>query len=231
MKVVCFDLDDTLCKEIDYLKSAYQEIASYAARQCGDSDVSIQVLESKTFEIMMEAYQSGKNAFEALNLFLGVEIPVSELLKMYREHVPQIILQEEVCTVLDTLKKRGVLMGIISDGREQTQWNKIRALGLTRWMTESCIVINASPQDFKPNPIGYKRFETAIREINQDKTIDFIYVGDNLNKDFIYPNQHGWQTICLKDDGQNIHKQNFELTPIEALPDKVIEKLQEILDM
>lgn len=229
MKVVCFDLDDTLCKEIDYLKSAYQEIASYAARQCEGSDVSIQVLESKTFEIMMEAYQSGKNAFEALNLFLGVEIPVSELLKMYREHVPQIILQEEVCTVLDTLKKRGVLMGIISDGREQTQWNKIRALGLTRWMADSCIIINSSPQDFKPNSIGYERFETVIRTITQDKPVSFIYVGDNLKKDFIYPNQHGWQTICLKNDGQNIHAQDFESTPIEALPNKVIEKMRELI--
>ncbi len=34
MKVVCFDLDDTHYKEIDYLKSACKEIASYAADYC-----------------------------------------------------------------------------------------------------------------------------------------------------------------------------------------------------
>ena len=96
-------------------------------------------------------------------------------------------------------------------------------------MTESCIVINASPQDFKPNPIGYKRFETAVRAITHDKPVSFIYVGDNLKKDFIYPNQHGWQTICLKNDGQNIHAQDFETTPIEALPNRVIEKMGELI--
>lgn len=34
MRVVCFDLDDTLYKEIDYMKSACKEIASCAADYC-----------------------------------------------------------------------------------------------------------------------------------------------------------------------------------------------------
>ena len=34
-KVVVFDLDDTLYKEIDYLKSAFQEIADYFRDQYG----------------------------------------------------------------------------------------------------------------------------------------------------------------------------------------------------
>lgn len=33
----------------------------------------------------------------------------------------------------------------------------------------------------------------------------FIYVGDNVKKDFITPNALGWKTICIKDDGRNIH--------------------------
>lgn len=47
MKVVCFDLDDTLYKEIDYLKSAYREIASYAAdycRGCSDSPIILSLI-------------------------------------------------------------------------------------------------------------------------------------------------------------------------------------------
>ena len=34
MRVICFDLDDTLYKEIDYLKSAYREIAGYTTEYC-----------------------------------------------------------------------------------------------------------------------------------------------------------------------------------------------------
>ena len=87
MKVVCFDLDDTLYKEIDYLKSAYREIASYAAQMCKGTSVPMQVLEMKAYETMIEAYHGGKNAFEALNAFLGLELPIADMLQMYREHM------------------------------------------------------------------------------------------------------------------------------------------------
>ena len=36
---------------------------------------------------------------------------------------------------------------------------------------------------------------------------DFYYIGDNVIRDFVAPNQLGWTTICLRDDGRNIHKQ------------------------
>lgn len=37
----------------------------------------------------------------------------------------------------------------------------------------------------------------------------FYYVGDNTEKDFLAPNDLGWTTVCLLDDGRNIHKQDF----------------------
>lgn len=230
MKVVCFDLDDTLSKEIDYLKSAYREIASYAAQKCVGVNLPVQVLEMKAYEAMLEAYQSGKNAFEALNAFLGLDLPIADMLKMYREHKPNISLDEETQLALDSLKAEGVLMGIVSDGRELTQWNKIRALGLTEWMNERCIIINSSPECFKPNRCGYERLLEAVREIVPKEKLFFTYVGDNLKKDFIYPNQHGWKTVCLKNDGRNIHPQDFESTPVEALPYRVVASIKEILE-
>lgn len=228
MKVVCFDLDDTLCKEIDYLKSAYREIASYAARQCTSTSVSMQVLVVKAYEVMMEAYEDGRNAFDALNVYLGMEFPIAEMLQMYREHKPVISLDEETRLTLDRLKDEGVLMGIVSDGRELTQWNKVKALGLTEWMDESFIIINSSADCFKPNACGYERFMAAVKAMSDDTELSFIYVGDNLKKDFIWPKRNGWHTICLKNDGRNIHLQDFGNTPLEALPDKVIESIKEL---
>ena len=229
MKVVCFDLDDTLCKEIDYLKSAYREIASYAAQMCMGTNVPVQVLEVKAYEAMLEAYQAGKNAFEALNAFLGLEVPVADMLQMYREHKPVISLDDETRLTLVRLKADGVLMGIVSDGRELTQWNKVKALGLTEWMDERCIIINSSVDCFKPNPCGYERFMSAIKALSGDADCSLTYVGDNLKKDFIWPKKNGWQTICLKDDGRNIHPQDYENTPLKALPDKVVESIVDVL--
>ena len=225
MKVVCFDLDDTLCKEIDYLKSAYREIASYAVLQCTGTSISVSILKAKAYEVMLEAYQDGKNACEARNAYLGLDLPIADMLMMYRVHIPQISLEDGVRCTLDRLKANGVLMGIISDGRELTQWNKIKALGLTEWINESYIIINSSPECFKPNSYGYERLESMVCALLTDSNLTFTYVGDNLKKDFIYPKQKGWETICLKDDGRNIHQQDFISTPKEALPDRVIESI------
>lgn len=225
--MIVFDLDDTLCKEIDFLKSAYREISNYTAQMFIGCQLPVQELGTKAYETMLAAYQSGGNAFEALNALFGLNVPLADYLQMYREHLPQIELEEDVRETLDRFKSKGVLMGIVSDGRELTQWNKINALGLTKWIDESYIIINSSPDSYKPNPCGYERVETAARDL-MNGDAQFTYVGDNLEKDFICPKQKGWYTICVKDDGRNIHSQDFYSTPEYAMPDRVIDSLKEL---
>lgn len=228
MRVIVFDLDDTLCKEIDYLKSAYRAIASYAVNMCADCGLPVQVLEARAYEAMMDAYKSGRNAFEALNIYLGLELLIGDLLQMYREHVPDISLEEDVRSTLNRLKAEGVLMGIVSDGRELTQWNKIRALGLTEWIDENFIIINTTQECFKPNSCGYEKLMEAVRTQNSEANISFTYVGDNLKKDFVWPKSNGWETVCLKNDGRNIHAQDFEHTPSYAFPVRIVNSIREI---
>lgn len=62
MRVICFDLDDTLYKEIDYLKSAYREIAEYAAGYCTGCSDSVNILAIKAYNRMLDAYREGLNA-------------------------------------------------------------------------------------------------------------------------------------------------------------------------
>jgi len=57
----------------------------------------------------------------------------------------------------------------------------------------------------------------------------FYYIGDNPEKDFIAPNELGWTSICLLDDGKNIHKQNFNVSE-EFLPKYRIKNIVELLD-
>ena len=82
-KVICFDLDDTLYKEIDYLTSAYCEIAN----SVGHSELVPQ---------MVMWYREGKNVFQELNLFLGINTPIEYYLEIYRNHYPIISLSEGV---------------------------------------------------------------------------------------------------------------------------------------
>lgn len=222
-KVICFDLDDTLYKEIDYLKSAYKEIAAYAAdycRGCSDSPV---ILAAKAYGVMLEAYTNGRNAFECLNEFLGVSLPISEYLNIYRTHRPKIHLNEEAVCVLNALKAEGCGIGLITDGRSLQQRNKIDALGLHRWIADGNIVISEEFGSEKPSLANYEYFMQRYPDCK-----DFTYVGDNPKKDFIAPNVLGWQTICLADDGRNIHRQTMVGLAKEYLPNIIIKSLTEI---
>ena len=223
MKVVCFDLDDTLYKEIDYLKSAYREIASYAADYCrGCSDSPI-ILSVKAYEAMLLAYKEGQNAFKRLNAFLGINLPISQYLQIYRMHKPNIRLSKSAVSALNSLKSPECIIGLITDGRSVQQRNKVEALGLNRWIIEEDVLISEEFGSEKPTPANYEYFMKRYPESDE-----FMYVGDNLQKDFIAPNALGWQTVCLKDDGRNIHKQDFTSVSTKAMPKMIIEDLKSL---
>lgn len=205
MRLICFDLDDTLYKEIDFLESAYREIAGYAAEHCHGCSVPVTVLAHKAYEVMLAAYHEGLNAFEELNKFLGLSLPIGDYLYIYRNHKPKIALTEDVVQTMDALKAEGVRIGLITDGRSVQQRNKIVSLGLGRWIDEKDMVISEVFGSEKPALANYEYFMKHYPECH-----DFTYVGDNPRKDFIAPNALGWKTICLKDDGRNIHRQEVE---------------------
>lgn len=224
-RVICFDLDDTLCKEIDCLKSAFREIAEYSAEHCHGCSVPVAVLAHKAYDVMIAAYQEGQNAFDVLNSFLGLDLPIADYLYIYRNHKPKIALCEDVDRTLDALKAEGVRIGLITDGRSVQQRNKIKALGLGRWIENADIVVSEEFGSEKPELANYEYFMKRYPECH-----DFTYVGDNPRKDFIAPNSLGWMTICLKDDGRNIHRQEFSTVKEEAMAKRRIETLLELID-
>ena len=225
MRMICFDLDDTLYKEIDYLKSAYREIAGYAAGQCTGCSGGVDILAAEAYGKMLAAYHEGQNAFEELNKFLALELPIGDYLYTYRNHKPKIVLMEDVVRTLDALKAEGVRIGLITDGRSVQQRNKIEALGLGRWIENADIVISEEFGSEKPALANYESFMKRYPECH-----DFTYVGDNPRKDFIAPNALGWATVCLKDDGRNIHKQDYNVEKIK-LPKKSISNITELIDI
>lgn len=217
-RVLVFDIDDTLHKEIEYLKAAYRLISK---ELWGD-------VWYEHYTQMLSDYHAGENVFEKI-CKQSADVELAGLLNMYRFGVHELTLDDEVAEVLSALKAKGVILGIVSDGRQVTQMNKVEALGLTRWIDVDCIVINSDSKLFKPNPSGYERLLAAIRAKYGDEQFEYSYVGDNLKKDFIWPNANGWNTICLKDDGRNIHKQDFDATCGDAMPKKVIASLRELV--
>lgn len=223
MKVICFDLDDTLFKERLYLFSAYREIVAYAVSKI--SFPTETTLPESAYEVMVDTYERGKNAFEALNTLLGLQVLTSDYLQLYRNHVPDIQLPTATEELLWTLLKQGHVLGLITDGRSIQQRHKIEALGLERFFLPENIVISEEFGSEKPSEINYRYFLNRYPEAE-----NFLYVGDNPKKDFVTPNRLGWLTVGLKDNGENIHSQSMDFLN-EFLPKYWISELKQLLKL
>lgn len=223
-KVMVFDLDDTLYKEIDFLKSGYRKVAEYVGKQISLSSIN------DIYYDMLSWYSRGENAFEKLNEKYGLENSIKEYLDVYRYHQPNITLSEETKATLSELAGNGVLIGIISDGRAETQNNKIKALGLSEWISPELVIINEDKKYFKPNHWSYDRMMLKCFEKGVEPDAEFYYVGDNVEKDFLAPKELGWISVCLLDDGKNIHKQSFDF-PKECLPQYKIDSIIDLLEI
>ncbi|MFI3266494.1 MAG: HAD-IA family hydrolase [Rikenellaceae bacterium] len=187
--VVVFDLDDTLYQEIDYLKSAYKHIAEQIAPDyCED-------LYAKMFKL----WSQGDDVFANIELLYPNETK-PRLLNTYRTHMPNISIEPSIFEMLIEFKNKGYVLGIVTDGRAETQTNKIEALGLDTLIDKSNIYISEATGFTKPNPFSFVEFERRFPNCS------YYYIGDNVTKDFLAANTLGWTTIGLKDSGNNIHK-------------------------
>ena len=205
-KTVVFDLDDTLISEYEYLESAYMYIAKYL--DCEDVFL---------YKKMIQMYLEGINVFDYL--IEVYDVTKEKLLELYRYHKPSIHLQKGALEVLEFLSKERINIGLITDGRSITQRNKLEAVGIICFFSD--IIIS---EEFGFDKSTLKNFE-FFHKYESEK---YYYIADNLNKDFINPNLLNWETICLLDDGQNIHKQNFNLKK-EYLPKYSIHNLEELI--
>jgi putative hydrolase of the HAD superfamily len=211
-KVFVFDLDDTLYKEIDYLKSAYIGIAE-KLQEFGVVDAYPQ---------MLAWYEAKQNVFNKINGYYHLNIQIPDFLNWYRYHLPRIALSDGVDELLKSIIASGNKVGLITDGRAKTQRNKIEALGLSKYIDPDDILISEEFGSEKPNARNYQYF------MDKYPRSEFVYVADNPRKDFVSPNKLGWMTIGLLNDGRNIHPQNLNIEK-EYLPKTWVKSLNEII--
>ena len=209
---VVFDLDDTIYKEIDFLKSAYRQIAAHLAAQIG-KDI---------YQEMLQLYEEKQNVFEVILSKYALHNSSESLLEIYRFHQPTIKCSPYFRRFLQQLKKKNCKIGLITDGRSATQRNKLNSLKINRLI--DFIVISEEIGTEKPNKKNYLFFEEQL-----GKNYLYTYIGDNPKKDFITPNQLGWQTIGVRDNGRNIHTQSLEVAP-DFQPQLYISNFKELLE-
>lgn len=187
IKGIIFDLDDTLYNEIDYVKSGYRKVATYLESLVDKTSEEI-------FNLLIGRFNENRsNVFNYVLENLGIneyEVLV-QCLEIYRNQEPDIVLESETRELLLELKKEYKL-GIITDGRPEGQWAKIRALRLDEIMDEIIVTDELGGVEYrKPHELSYV---TISNNLNLELK-DLVYVGDNICKDFISANRLGILTI------------------------------------
>lgn len=209
INTVVFDLDDTLVYEIDYLKSAFKHIAQIVSE---NEYLTV-------YETMLELYYQKKDVFGFIEMdFEGFS--KHNLLKIYRNHFPEIQPIDGAKDVLKELSK-DYHIGLVTDGYSITQRNKLKSLSFEPFFKD--IIIS---EEFGSN----KTCERNFKYFHKNESEYYFYIGDNTSKDFFMPNQLDWITICLKDRGLNIHKQNFDVSS-EFSPKYVVDDIRDVINI
>ncbi len=191
IKVVIFDLDDTLYPERDYLKSGCLAIARYLASDdgalyeeyCGVFDALIGESHVGVFDRFCERY-ADKN------------FDKPKLLDVYRAHDPIITLFKDVEPCLKELKARGIKLALLTDGRSEGQRKKISALGLADLFDKIVVTSELGAGYEKPDERAYD----SITEYFGVKPSEVVAVGDNPRKDFEI-GKKGVHTVRVLRDG------------------------------
>ncbi|MDO4555748.1 MAG: HAD family hydrolase [Lachnospiraceae bacterium] len=196
IEAVIFDLDDTLYSEKEYMRSGFHVIADYLKQV------------DHCFNKLCVAFEKGKMPIETLlqeeNIY--TEELLTECLKLFREHKPDIHLYEEVQELFLELHRQKKLIGIITDGKTVKQNAKIDSLGL-RSMVDEIIITDelaghGNPKEFrKPNDLAYlimrKRLGIACRNM--------LFVGNERDRDFIAPEKVGMK-CCWFENGDGLYE-------------------------
>jgi len=189
IKAVVFDLDDTLHAERAYAFSGFLAVAAAFEDVLGPARESAGRMRalyntnarSRVFNTML-ARQS-----EVVD-----ETLVGRMVECFRNHAPSIELYDDADRALRRLSGRYGI-GLISDGPLTMQQRKIEALDLGRRVDEIMLTAQLGPGHDKPDPLA---FETMTRRLGVFHSA-CVYVADNPSKDFIAPNQLGWDTVRI----------------------------------
>lgn len=193
--MIVFDLDDTLYKEADYVSSGIRTVAQWAQKH--------DVMSHTRLISIVENAATVAQGWEKVVAETKADITVGDLLAVYRAHTTDAKMSDEAVSTLSALKMRGVPLGLITDGRASGQWGKINSLGVEGFIPRENIIVSA---DYNTDKRSAVPFEMMMhRNPSEDR---FLYVGDNVAKDFYWPNRLGWQTVMLMDiKGVNTHPQ------------------------
>ncbi len=207
--LVVFDLDDTLYKEIDFVKSAYKEISRIIELQTG----------TNIYDELFFLFKKKADVFDFILKKYPTTLSLQDLIDVYRYHIPNIQPVKEIIRFINKCNDNVSAFCLITDGKSVTQRNKLKALGLIDLFKDNLYI---------SQEVGYTKINeySFLSILNKYPNNNFIYFADNAKKDFLIPNKLGWVTYQIQDIN-NIHDSFIEVPNGYAAQNKITYKFFE----
>lgn len=219
VKVVVFDLDDTLYNEIEFVYSGFYAVSEYFSKihnfeKIEIFDYMVEILNKfgrgKVFDLVLKKF----NIYNKINLKKAISI--------YRLHSPNINLPNESIKILEYIKSNNIPIFIVTDGNKVVQSKKAEALKIEKYVNKVYITHRYGKDKSKPSVYCFDK----ISQLTNVNYANIVYIGDNINKDFVNIKKMGFKTIRIKQGMfKNVSK------PQEFQAELEIEKLEELIDI
>lgn len=186
VKVIVFDLDDTLYDESSYVMSGFMAVAKAYMPENPDAMFEKMVA-------ILERDGRGKVFDNALKHFgFTSKKDVKKALSIYRNHIPKICLNEDAQEILSHYQN--IPLYIVTDGNKLVQERKIKALGLEKFIKKAFITHRYGTIHAKPSPYCFEK----IARLEGVKSEEIVYIADNVNKDFIGIKKLGFKSVRIR---------------------------------
>ncbi|MCD8543315.1 MAG: HAD family hydrolase [Sulfurospirillum cavolei] len=191
IKVVVFDLDDTLYEEITYVYSGFKAVANALSQEHALSFEALFGTLKETLHV-----KGRGQIFDDLLRHYGLytKARVQHCVSLYRLHTPTITLLPEAQALLRELQHKQIPVYMVTDGNKIVQNRKIEALHVKPFVKKVFITHRYGKMHAKPSPYCFEKIATLENITPQE----IVYIADNPHKDFIGIKPLGFQTIRIK---------------------------------
>ena len=220
VRLIAFDLDDTLFSELSFVKSGFRAVACVVEERFPRA--------RNFYDLLWRIFSAGerRSTFDAALQKAGLgesEINVAELLQIYRSHMPCIHLYPDAREIFEALQGKKKI-GLITDGYLETQKNKFTALQLEQYVDRAVFTDAAGREAWKPSPWGYQK----LMEHFSLQGVECAYVGDNSLKDFFGAKSLAWLTVKVERD-EGFYRDSAE--GCEGTADYIVRSLTDLKEL
>ena len=180
-----YRISDSRKEDADFLSTLYQRFRFHSDAVFHETETgSMSVSDMRVYRIT-EAFR---------DLGLDLDRTSAELFQtIYEDRQHHLRLLPDMEQLLSSLCNLQITLGIITNGPSRHQWDKVRCLGLEKWIPHDLILISDDLGISKPDPAV---FHTA-EKITGIPASDSWYVGDAYLLDVCGARNAGWHVLWL----------------------------------